>query len=48
MAEYGGLFHAARCFSRSSLYVPTHNCSQCLNTGISRAESDLGCLQFFI
>ena len=35
-------------FSRSSLYMPTHKCSQCLNTGISRAESDLGSLHFFI
>ena len=39
---------AARCFSRSSLYMPTHKCSQCLNTGISRAESDLGSLHIFI
>ena len=45
---YGGLFQAAPCFSRSSLYMPTHKCSQCLNTGISRAESDLGSLHFFI
>ena len=45
---YGGLFQAAPCFSRSSLYMPTHKCSQCLNTGISRAESDLGSLHIFI
>ena len=42
------LFQAAWCFSRSSLYMPTHKCSQCLNTGISRAESDLGSLHVFI
>ena len=30
------------------IYMPTHKCSQCLNTGISRAESDLGSLHFFI
>ena len=45
---YGGLFQAPRCFSRFSLHMPTHKCSQCLNTGISRAESDLGSLHFFI
>ena len=45
---YGGLFQAAPCFSRSSLYMPTHKCSQCLNKGISRAESYLGSLHFFI
>ena len=45
---YGVLFQAARCFSRSSLYMPTHKCSQCFNTGISRAESDLGSLHIFI
>ena len=45
---YGGLFQAAPCFSRSSLYMPTHKCSQCLNTGISRAESDSGSLHIFI
>ena len=42
------LFQAPPCFSRSSLYMPRHKCSQCLNTGISRAESDLGSLHFFI
>ena len=45
---YGGLFQAAPCFSRSSLYMPTHKCSQCFNTGISRAESDLGSRHIFI
>ena len=27
--------------------MPTHKCSQCLNTGISRAESDSGFLHIF-
>ena len=31
-----------------SLCMPTHKCSQCFNTGISRAESDLGSLHIFI
>ena len=31
-----------------TIYMPTHKCSQCLNTGISLAESDLGSLHFFI
>ena len=30
------------------IYMPTHKCSQCLNTGISRAESDSGSLHIFI
>ena len=31
-----------------SLCMPTHKCSQCFNTGISRAESDLGSRHIFI